>query len=107
MAKCSEFHSFWELHEGIPSLEDAVRLYEKICQESSLNGIPALGISLHTAGTTQYEDVQWDFLSGGCLDLEGLNYLPDMRENMEEVDALHRLTEMYPEAEVIGLLPDR
>ena len=107
VAECSEFHSFGELHEGILSLEDAVRLYEKICQESRLNGIPALGISLHTAGTTQYEDVQWDFLSGGCLDLEGLNYLPEMRENMEVVDALHRLAEMYPEAEVIGQLPDR
>lgn len=107
VAECSEFHSLGELHEGIPKLEDAVQLYEKICHESSLNGIPALGIKLHTAGTSQYEDVQWDFLSGGCLDLDGLAYLPEMCGNTEVLAALHRLAEMYPEAEVTGRFPDR
>lgn len=107
VAECGEFHSLGELHEGISNLEDAARLYEKICQESSLNGIPALGINLHTAGTARYEDAQWDFLSGGRLDLEGLSYLPEMRQNADVMDALQRLAEMYPEAEVIGQLPDR
>ena len=106
VAESSEFHSFGELHEGIPTLQDAIKIYEKLCEESKLNAIPALGINLHTVGTQEHEDVQWDFLSGGRIDLEGLMYLPEMSKNAEVMEALHQMAEYYPGAEIIGSFPE-
>ena len=106
VAESSEFHSFGELHEGIPTLQDAMEIYEKLKHESSLNAIPALGINVHTVGTQAYEDMQWDFMSGGRLDLSGLMYLPEMSQNAEVIEALHQMADKYPEAEIIGRFPD-
>ena len=105
VAESSEFHSFGELHEGIPSLQEAVNLYEKLCNESTLDAVPALGINVHTLGTSAIEDMRWDFLCGGTLDLEGLQYVPDMCRNAEVMEALRQIAEIYPDAEVIGRLP--
>ena len=106
VAESSEFHSFGELHEGIPRLEDALKVYEQLCEESNLNGIPAVGINVHTVGTPAYEDMQCDFLSGKRLDLDALMYLPEMSQNEEVMEALHGMKEAYPDAEVIGRFPD-
>ena len=106
VAESSEFHSFGELHEGIPNLQDAIKIYEKICEESKLNAIPALGINLHTVGTPEYEDVQWDFLSGGRLDLNGLMFLPEMSQNAEVMEALHELADTYTDIRIEGRFPE-
>ena len=106
VAESSEFHSFGELHEGIPRLEDALKVYEELCEKSNLNGIPAVGINIHTVGTPAYEDMQCDFLSGKCLDLDSLMYLPEMSQNEEVIEALHGMKEAYPDVEVIGRFPD-
>lgn len=106
VAESSEFHSFGELHEGIPTLQDALKIYEKLCEESKLNAIPALGINLHTVGTQEIEDAQWDFLSGGRLDLTGLMYLPEMSQNAEVMEALHELADTYPDVEIMGKFPE-
>lgn len=102
VAESSEFHSFGELHEGIPRLEDALKVYEELCEKSNLNGIPAVGINIHTVGTPAYEDMQCDFLSGKRLDLDSLMYLPEMSQNEEVIEALHGMKEAYPDVEVIG-----
>ena len=106
VAESSEFHSFGELHEGIPRLEDALKVYEELCEKSNLNGIPAVGINIHTVGTPAYEDMQCDFLSGKRLDLDSLMYLPEMSQNEEVIEALHGMKEAYPDVEVIGRFPD-
>ena len=106
VAESSEFHSFGELHEGIPRLEDALKVYEQLCEKSNLNGIPAVGINVHTVGTPAYEDMQCDFLSGKRLDLDALMYLPEMSQNEEVMEALHGMKEAYPDVEVIGHFPD-
>lgn len=106
VAESSEFHSFGELHEGIPRLEDALKIYEELCEKSNLNGIPAVGINIHTVGTPVYEDMQCDFLSGKRLDLDSLMYLPEMSQNEEVIEALHGMKEAYPDVEVIGRFPD-
>lgn len=106
VAESSEFHSFGELHEGIPRLEDALKVYEQLCEKSNLNGIPAVGINVHTVGTPSYEDMQCDFLSGKRLDLDALMYLPEMSQNEEVMEALHGMKEAYPDVEVIGHFPD-
>ena len=106
VAESSEFHSFGELHEGIPRLEDALKVYEELCEKSNLNGIPAVGINIHTVGTPANEDMQCDFLSGKRLDLDNLMYLPEMSQNEEVIGALHDMKEAYPDVEVIGRFPD-
>ena len=106
VTESSEFHSFGELHEGIPRLEDALKVYEELCEKSNLNGIPAVGINIHTVGTPAYEDMQCDFLSGKRLDLDSLMYLPEMSQNEEVIEALHGMKEAYPDVEVIGRFPD-
>ena len=106
VAESSEFHSFGELHEGIPTLQDAIEVYEKLKHESALNGIPGLGINVHTVGTEKMDDLQWDFMTGNTIDLEGLMYMPEMSQNVEVVEALHQLADKYPEAEIIGRFPD-
>ena len=106
VAESSEFHSFGELHEGIPRLEDALKVYEELCEKSNLNGIPAVGINIHTVGKPAYEDMQCDFLSGKRLDLDSLMYLPEMSQNEEVIEALHGMKEAYPDVEVIGRFPN-
>lgn len=106
VAESSEFHSFGELHEGIPRLEDALKVYEELCEKSNLNGIPAVGINIHMVGTPVYEDMQCDFLAGKRLDLDSLMYLPEMSQNEEVIEALHGMKEAYPDVEVIGRFPD-
>ena len=50
--------------------------------------------------------MQWDFLSGGRIDLEGLMYLTEMSQNAEVMEALHQMVAYYPEAEIIGSFPE-
>jgi hypothetical protein len=106
VAESSEFHSFGELHEGIPRLEDALKVYEQLCEKSNLNGIPAVGINVHTVGTPAYEDMQCDFLSGKRLDLDALMYLPEMSQNAEVMEALYELADTYPDIEIMGKFPE-
>lgn len=106
VAESSEFHSFGELHEEIPTLQDAIEVFERLNKESLLNAIPALGINVHTVGTSKMEDIQWDFLSDGRLDLDGLMYLPEMSQNAEIIEALHQMAEIYPDIEIIGHFPE-
>jgi predicted nucleotidyltransferase len=107
VAENSEFHSFGELHEGIPTLQEAMEIYNKMSKESNLNAVPALGINMHIAGSPEYEDVQWDFLTGDRLDLEGLKYLPEMSQNKEIVEALHEIASTFPNVKIIGQFMDK
>ena len=106
VAESSEFHTFGELHEGIPTLQEAIEVYEKLKHESALNAIPALGINLHEVGTSDIQDMQWDFLSGDRLDLTGLMYMPEMSQNEEVIEALHQMADKYPDVEIVGRFPD-
>ena len=106
VAESSEFHTFGELHEGIPTLQEAIEVYEKLKHESALNAIPALGINLHEVGTSDIQDMQWDFLNGDRLDLTGLMYMPEMSQNEEVIEALHQMADKYPEVEIVGRFPD-
>ena len=106
VAESSEFHTFGELHEGIPTLQEAIEVYEKLKHESALNAIPALGINLHEVGTSDIQDMQWDFLSGDRLDLTGLMYMAEMSQNEEVIEALHQMADKYPDVEIVGPFPD-
>lgn len=65
---CGEFHNLGEFYENIPTVEEAVAIWKQIPPER-MNGIPAIGIHLHTPGTEELEDVGIDILSGERIDL--------------------------------------
>lgn len=105
VSECSEFHGYGEVYEDIATMEEEKALYERI-DPARLHAIPAIGIKMHREGTADYEDVEMDFYSGGRIDLEMLEYLPDFVQCKEAMAALYQLMEAFPDAKVIGKFPD-
>ena len=56
--------------------KEQILIYAQRPDESTLNGIPGLGINMNTVGTEKIDDLQWDFMTGNTIDLEGLMYMP-------------------------------
>lgn len=103
VAECGEFHNFGEYHEDIKSVDKAIAAYKKIPPER-MNGIPSIGIKIHTEGTEDYEDIQMDIFSSGIIDLEILDYVPDITNNQKAMEVIAELVEKIPEAKVYGSL---
>ncbi|MBR1740527.1 MAG: hypothetical protein IJ733_01405, partial [Lachnospiraceae bacterium] len=105
VAECSEFHELGEYHENVKTISEAKRLFDRINPER-MHGIPAIGINIHTEGTPDYEDTQWDFYVGNRIELDLLEYLPQIAECPEAMEAIKELMAAYPTAEVFGSLPE-
>lgn len=99
VAECGEFHNLGEYHEGIETIEEAIRIYQAIAP-SRMNGIPSIGVNMHIEGTEEWEDEQADILSGKCIDVDFLNYTPELRDTPKVQDALKKLIAAFPEKEV-------
>lgn len=76
-----------------------VRIYRKL-DPARLNGVPAIGVNLHVEGTDCLEDDQVDLLTGKTIDVDFLNYMPDVRDHPSVQDAIKKLVEAFPEKEV-------
>ena len=103
VAKCGEFHSLGEFHENIVSVEEAISVWKSIPPER-MNGIPSIGINIHTEGTEHYEDVEMDILSGKVIDLEVLDYVPDITDDPKAIEVIAELIDKLPDIEVRGSL---
>jgi len=103
VAECGEFHNLGEYHEGIASVEEAIAIFNQIPPER-MNGIPSIGINIHTEGTERYEDTQMDIVSGRVADLEILDYVPDITDNPKAVEVIAELIDKLPDIEVRGSL---
>ena len=55
VAECGEFHTMGEFHEGIETIEEAMKLYNAI-NPSHMHGIPSIGVNMHIDGTEEWED---------------------------------------------------
>ena len=99
VAECGEFHGIGAYYEDIPTIEDAIRIYRKM-DPAWLNGILAIGVNLHVEGTDCLEDDQVDLLTGKTIDVDFLNYMPDVRDHPSVQDAIKKLVEAFPEKEV-------
>ena len=75
VAECGEFHNMGEFYENIPTVEEAIALFEKIPPER-MNGIPAIGINLHRAGEDVENDIAIDIAGTKSIDLDVLQYVP-------------------------------
>ena len=103
VAECGEFHNFGEYHEGIADVPEAIAIFNQIPPER-MNGIPSIGINIHTEGTESYEDTQMDIVSGRVADLEILDYVPDITDNPKAVEVIAELIDKLPDIEVRGSL---
>ena len=99
VAECGEFHTMGEFHEGIETIEEAMQLYNVI-DPSRMHGIPSLGVNMHIDGTEEWEDEEADIVRGNCIDVDFLNYTPELRDTPTEQDALKKLIAAYPDKEV-------
>lgn len=103
VAECGEFYNLGEYHENIASVEEAIAVWKSIPPER-MNGIPSIGINIHTEGTESYEDVQMDILSGKVVDLEILEYVPDITDDPKAIEVIEELVDKLPDIEVRGSL---
>ena len=103
VAECGEFHSLGEFHENIASVEEAIAVWKSIPPER-MNGIPSISINIHTEGTEHYEDVEMDILSGKVIDLEVLDYVPDITDDPKAIEVIEELIDKLPDIEVRGSL---
>ena len=102
VAGCGEFHNMGEYHEGIETIEEAIKIYNAI-DPSRMNGIPSIGVNMHIEGTEEWEDEQVDIVSGKCIDVDFLNYTPELRDTPKVQDAIKKLIAAYPEKDVIDV----
>ncbi len=105
VAECGEFHNLGEFYENIPTVEEAVAIWKQIPPER-MNGIPAIGINIHTPGTEVFEDVGMDILSGNRIDLDILEYIPDIKGNLQAMEIITELVAKLPEMEIDGHLSE-
>ncbi len=101
VAECGEFHSMGEFYENIPTVEEAVAIWKQIPPER-MNGIPAIGINIHTPGTEVFEDVGADILSGKRIDLDILEFIPDIKNSPQAMEVIAELVAKLPEMEIDG-----
>lgn len=99
VAECGEFHNMGEYHEGIETIEEAMKLYNAI-DPSRMHGIPSIGVNMHIEGTEEWEDEEADIVRGNCIDVDFLNYTSELRDTPTVQDALKKLIAAYPEKEV-------
>ena len=105
VAECGEFHNLGEFYENIPTVEEAVAIWKQIPPER-MNGIPAIGINIHMSGTEVFEDVGMDILSGNRIDLDILEYIPDIKGNLQAMEIITELVAKLPEMEIDGHLSE-
>ncbi|MBO5032987.1 MAG: DUF4316 domain-containing protein [Lachnospiraceae bacterium] len=109
VAECGEFHNMGEFYKNIPTVEEAVAIWKQIPPER-MNGIPAIGINIHTPGTEEFEDVGIDILSGKRIDLDILEYIPDIKGNPQAMEVIAELVAkampLMPEMEIDGSMSE-
>ena len=101
VAECGEFHTMGEFYENIPTVEEAVTIWKQIPPER-MNGIPAIGINIHTPGTEVFEDVGADILSEKRIDLDILEFIPDIKNSPQAMEVIAELVAKLPEMEIDG-----
>jgi len=101
VAECGEFHNFGEFHENIATVDEAIAIWKQIPPER-MNGIPAIGINIHTPGTEPYEDAVTDILTGKRFELDVLDYIPEIKSNPQAMEVIAELMAKLPDMKIEG-----
>ena len=102
--ECSEFHNFGESHENIRTVDEAIHIFKRIPAER-MHGIKAIGIRVEDKNDSYNYD-EMDVVVGKLMDLEMLQYYPDIMENKRAMDMVKEIHRKMPEIEVMGEVPD-
>ncbi len=103
VAECGEFHNMGEFYENIPTVDEAIALFEKIPPER-MNGIPTIGINLHRAGEEVENDIAIDIAGAKSVDLDVLQYVPDIANEPKAMEVVAELIAKLPDREIDGNL---
>lgn len=103
VAECGEFHNMGELYENIPTVDEAIALFEKIPPER-MNGIPAIGINLHRTGEDVENDIAIDIAGAKRIDLDVLQYVSDISNEPKAMEVVAELIAKLPDREIDGNL---
>lgn len=98
VAECNEFKTMGEYHEGIETIEEAIKIYRSI-DPTRMNGIPCIGINFHEPGTEDYMDDEADLLIAGRLESSSLGLFLNA-ENANEpklLNAIEVLKKEFPQ----------
>lgn len=106
VAECGEFHSIGRYRDDIKDVQEAIELRKEF-QDSPLNGIPSIGILVHTPGQTDLEDEQLDLLSGQKIDLDMMQYYPIICKEEAAIEKICELIENLPEVGMVEKVPER
>lgn len=98
--ECSEFDSMGEVHEGIKSVDEAIRVWNSI-PPSRMNGIKSIAIVVGEG----WEATEFEAVVGKTMDLEMLRYYSDITTNQEALSLVKELREKIPDIEVVGEIP--
>ncbi len=105
VAECGEFHNLGEFYENIPTVDEAIAIWKQIPPER-MNGIPAIGVSIHKPGDEPYQDTEMDILSGRRIDLEILDYIPEIKDNPQAMEVIAQLAAKLPDMEIDGKMSE-
>ena len=106
VAECGEFHGMGRYRDDIKDVQEAIALWKEF-QDSPLNGIPSIGILVHTPGQTDLDDEQLDLLSGQKIDLDMMQYYPVICKEEAAIEKICELIENLPEVGIIGKVSER
>lgn len=60
--------------DDVENVNEAIALWNEY-REGTLNGVPSIGILVHTPGQSELEDKQVDLVSGKTVDLDMIRIL--------------------------------
>ena len=103
VAECGEFPNMGELHKDIESVDKAIEIFNSIPPER-MNGIPSISVNVHSEGTNPIEDIQIDIVSGNKIDLDMLDYIPEIRTDKNAISVITELVNKMSNADIIGSL---
>ena len=104
VAECSEFHSMGEEHTGVKTVKEAMEIFGSIPPER-MNGIPAIGVRVANEEAQElFSEI--DIFNGKRFDMEALSYVPEIRNNWDAQKLIAELIHAYPEAEIVGEIPE-
>ena len=105
VAECGEFHSMGRYRDDVENVNEAIALWNEY-REGTLNGVPSIGILVHTSGQTELEDAQVDLVSGKTMDLDMIRYYPEINTEEAAIQKICELVENLHDVELVGKVPE-
>lgn len=105
VAECGEFHSMGRYRDDVENVDEAIALWNEY-REGTLNGVPSIGILVHTSGQSELEDAQVDLVSGKTMDLDMIRYYPAIHTEEAAIQKICELVENLHDVELVGKVPE-